>query len=246
MRLREAGFRDDRDVNGDAVRFIRTVVAEYGTYAAEVYLGGLMACANDAYRPEQALPRQAAMDYHAPQAEALARAGVDFILAATLPAYEEAVGLAHLLGRFDPPYILSFVVRSSGKLLDGMPLWRAIDRIDTLAEIPPAFYMVNCVHPECYASAMTALSKHKSFMEDRVLGLQANSSSLPPEKLDGLDHIEEEDPERWALLLRYISRVWPLRMVGGCCGTDARHIAALARELVEEIGETETRRARVW
>ena len=85
-RLRAAGFSDDCDVNRDAVLFLRDVCAEYGSYSSEVFVGGLLACANDAYRPEETLTRCQAEEYHAPQAAALAEAGVDFLLAATLPA----------------------------------------------------------------------------------------------------------------------------------------------------------------
>ena len=245
-RLKAAGFSDTQDVNGDCVRFVREIVAEYGSYASEVYVGGLIACANDAYKPQETLTRQAAAEYHAFHAEALANAGVDFIMAATLPAFDEALGMADVLGRFKPPYILSFVVRAGGGLLDRTPLWKAIDKIDTLAEIPPAYYMINCVHPEHFASAVTAQSARHPHIDERILGLQANTSRLSPEKLDSLDHLDESDPEHWAFLLRHMSKVWPMKVIGGCCGTDGRHIACLARELVEEIDEAEIRRARVW
>ncbi len=245
-RLQDAGFTNAQAVNGDSVRFVREVVAGYGSYAAEVYVGGLMACANDAYKPEQTLPRKEAVSYHAAQAEALAKADADFIMAATLPAMEEAVGLAQLLATFSVPYMLSFVLRQNGKLLDGTPLWQAIERIDQLAPVPPAYYMVNCVHPLNFGLAiLTQMRKHE-FVETRVIGLQANTSRLSPEQLDGAEQLDEDDPDEWATTMRYVSRICPLKIAGGCCGTDARHIAALAQQLTEEVAEVELRNAKTW
>jgi len=247
-RLHQAGFEEQREVNRDCVQFVRSVAAEYGSFASHVFVGGLMGCANDAYKPQESLNRSEAIDYHLPQAEALAESGVDYIMAATLPALEEALGLAKVLGRFKPPYILSFIVRRNGWLLDRTPLWKAIDKIDTVVETPPSYYMANCVHPYVYVEAISTQSKkHMTMIESRVLGLQANTSQLSPEELEGHDHVEGDDePEHWAFLLRHMSKVWPLKVIGGCCGTDGRHIAALASELVEEIDEAAARRSRVW
>ncbi len=243
-RLRQAGFRDEQNVNGDGVRFVRSIVAEYGSFANDVFVGGLMACAHDAYRPEQTLTRQEAVAYHTAQAEALAEAEVDFILAATLPAIEEAIGLAQLLATLPVPYMLSFVLRQNGTLLDGTPLWEALERIDHLAPAPPAYYMVNCVHPRNFGLAMLAQGAKHELVSEQVIGLQANTSRLSPDQLDGTEELDEDDPDMWASTFRHVSREYRVKIAGGCCGTDARHIVALAQQLTEEQKEVELRNAK--
>ena len=245
-RITQAGF-SHRDVNGDCVQFLKDVRDEFGSYAADVYVAGLMACANDAYKPQEKLKRRDAMAYHASQAEALVKAGVDFIMPATLPAYEEAAGIALLLSKLDAPYVVSFVLDERARLLDGLPLWKAMDRIDTLVDRPPLFYMVNCVHHLNFATGVMGQAIKHSFVDYRVMGLQGNTSRLHPEKLDGMDQIVvDEDPDNWAEIFRYVSRVAPIKIAGGCCGTDGRYIAALARHLVAEMEEIELRNAKVW
>lgn len=245
-RLQDAGFSAGHDVNGDGVRFLRGIAAEYGSSANDVFVGGLMACANDAYRPEQTLTRKEAVAHHALQAQALAKAQVDFIWAATLPAIEEAIGLAQLLATFSVPYMLSFVLRRNGTLLDGTPLSEAIEQIDLLVAASPAYYMVNCVHPLNFGIAILAQGAKHALVSERVIGLQANTSRLSPEQLDGAEELDEDDPDIWAAEFRYVSRVCPLKIAGGCCGTDARHITALAQQLTEEQKEVELRNAKTW
>src|ERR1039457_6426611 len=115
------------DVNGDNFSFLDALRKSYGVYAEKVVICGLMSCRGDAYSPADALAVDEARVFHAWQAGKLADAGVDFLLAATLPAFSEATGLALALAATGRPYMLSFVVRPEGTLLDGTPLKDAID-----------------------------------------------------------------------------------------------------------------------
>ncbi|NTW16946.1 MAG: homocysteine S-methyltransferase family protein, partial [Syntrophaceae bacterium] len=137
-----AGF----DVNGDNVRFLDALRESYGGYSQKVLICGLMSCRGDAYDAADALAVDEALEFHAWQAEKLAEAGVDFLLAATLPALSEATGLALALAATGKPYALSFVVRPEGTLLDGTPLNTAIDGIDAAVIPRPFAYLINCTH----------------------------------------------------------------------------------------------------
>jgi homocysteine S-methyltransferase len=231
------------DVNGDDVRFMAGLVAQYGDYARQVFLGGLMGCAGDAYRPQGALAAREAESFHAPQAQALAHAGVDFLMAATLPAYSEALGLARGMARCGKPYVLSFVLRPGGTLLDGTPLHKAVRRIDASVSPAPTFYLVNCVHPTVFEQACecelarspapgdpAALGKPAAWA-GRVLGLQGNTSSRSPEQLDGLAQLETEEPSTFAAAMLRLHERFGTRVLGGCCGTDDRHIARIAEHM---------------
>ena len=116
-RIDEAGYTGV-DVNGDNFKFLDKLRRSYGEYAAKVVICGLMSCYGDAYKPAEALGADEAREFHSWQAEQLAETGVDFLLAATLPACSEALGLAQALAATGKPYMISFVVRPEGTLLD--------------------------------------------------------------------------------------------------------------------------------
>jgi len=233
-RLRQAGFDDQIDVNGDCARFLASIRAEYGTYADQVFVGGLMSCQGDAYKPTEALPADEAAAFHRPQARALAAAGVDFLLAATLPAASEALGLARAMAGCNLPYALSFVLRPSGTLLDGTPLHQAVAMIDSAVNPAPLFYMANCVHPTVFESAFAAEISQSPAVGRRVIGLQANTSTKSPEELDNLGSLDGAQPEPFANAMVGLHHWFGTKILGGCCGTDNRHIAAIARRIGQE------------
>jgi homocysteine S-methyltransferase len=236
-RLRAAGFSDRDDVNGDGFRFLSAIRESYGAYARRVCIGGLMGCANDAYKPEVALSEDEAGAYHEHQARALSEAGVDFLMAATLPAVSEAAGIATAMAGYGVPYTLSFVLRPTGTLLDGTPLIEAVARIDSGAHPAPLGYMVNCVHPTVFAEALSRAISLSAGVGERVIGLEANISARSPEELDDLDHIDEADsPEALADGMLDAHRRFGVKILGGCCGTDDRHIRCMAERIADFLG----------
>lgn len=228
-RLAAAGFGDDVDVNGDGVRFIDQVRSAYPSHSDRIFIGGLMGCNGDAYQPIEALPRSEAVEFHEPQASALAHGGSDFLMAATLPAFSEAAGIAEAMARAGIPYIVSFVIRPTAELLDNTPLWDAILRIDTEVDPKPMGYLINCVHPSVFDQAMQIMRAQSPSALSRILGLQANTSAKSPEELDNADALESEEPEPFALAMEALHDEFGMKILGGCCGTDHRHIAAIAR-----------------
>ncbi len=229
-RLRAARLAD-RDVNADNVAFVREQIYRCGPYASRVMLGGLMGCRGDAYRPAETLSADEAREFHLPQARALAAGGVDFLHAATLPAVAEALGLARAMATCGRPYVLSFVLRPTGTCLDGTPLEEAVSGIDREVSPPPTAYFVNCVHPAVLIEALRQATARDAGVRTRVVGLQANTSALSPEELDSRPVLDCEAPEPFAEAMAAAAREFDLRVLGGCCGTDHRHIAAIARRL---------------
>jgi homocysteine S-methyltransferase len=221
-----------RDLNGDAVRFLQAIRDASGAYGAKVYIGGLLGCRGDAYKPREALSRDAARAFHGAQARALADAGADYLLASTMPEINEALGMAEALASTGCPYIVSVVVRRSGSLLDGTPIDEALSRVDEHVCPRPLGYSVNCVHNSTLDTALRTPAGRRALDTGRLLGLQANTSARSPEELDGSDELDGETPEDFASGMCALRKQFGLRMLGGCCGTDASHIAALARGLV--------------
>ena len=229
-RITAAGFAGV-DVNGDNVRFLNALRESYGPYGEKIAVCGLMGCRGDAYLPSEALAVEAARDFHAWQAERLAEAGVDFLLPATLPALSEATGLALALSATGTPYLLSFVVRPEGTLLDGTPLKDAIAAIDAVAGTAPLGYLINCTHASFARSALCHDDNSSPQVRRRVIGLLANTAALSPEELNDSATLVEEEPEAFGRSVAGLHDELGLKILGGCCGTDDRHISALARLL---------------
>lgn len=227
-RLRKAGFKDSDDVNKEGFRFLDALRKEQEEYAGRIYIGGLLGCRGDAYKPWEALREDEAAAFHGTQVAALANAGVDFLMAATLPAVSEAKGMARAMALSGLPYILSFVARDTGTLLDETALDEALSRIEAGTDPLPLGYMINCVHPSVLKKTFATLNESA---RGRIIGLQANTSRKSPEDLDGLDALDSEEPAGFALQMKELHESFGIKVLGGCCGTDDRHIEEIAKSV---------------
>lgn len=217
-RIAASPFRG-RSVNRDHVTFLRDLAAETG---GTVFVAGMSGPHGDGYRPSEAPSRERASMIHRKQIEELAESGVDALFAATLPSLEEALGIGDVMASTGRPWIVSFVVRPSATLLDGMPLAEAIRELDAIS--PNALGIsLNCVHPTVAAAALSQL---EPALARRVVAFQGNTSALSPEELDGQAELKGDDASRFAASLAGIAGDIPV--VGGCCGTDTSHMIALA------------------
>lgn len=220
-----------REVNADNVRLLQDLRAATGSYAAKVVIGGMIGCRGDAYRPDEALDAREARVFHAWQADRLAVAGADFLIAITQPALSEALGLAGAMAATGRPYLVSFVVRPTGILLDGTPLGEALAAIDGAVRPQPTGYLINCTHPDFARAALWHPTHASPQARKRVIGLLANTAALSPELLDGQEKLIEAEPAAFAANMASLAHDSGLRILGGCCGTDDRHIRCLAAEL---------------
>ena len=234
-RIAAAGL-EGRDVNGDNFRFLDSLRKSCGAYAAKVFICGLMSCRGDAYRPADALPVEVARRFHAWQIARLAASGVDFIMASTLPALSEATGIAQALAASGLPSLISFVARPEGTLLDGTPLRDAIAAIDAAASPGPFCYLINCTHASVFRRALSDPANSSDLVRSRVAGLLANTSALSPEELDNSDSLVEEDPGVFGRAVAALRDDFGMKLLGGCCGTDHRHIRSLAQLLAGQAG----------
>jgi S-methylmethionine-dependent homocysteine/selenocysteine methylase len=230
-RIERAGYKN-MDVNGDNFRFLDGLRQSYGEYARKIVICGLLSCRGDAYDQSEALTSDHAHRFHSWQANRLAEAGVDFLLAATLPALSEATGLARALAATAKPYIISFVLRSAGTLLDRTPLKDAISTIDGDVNPKPIAYMANCTHASIFKSAIRHEVNSSDAVRKRLAGLFANTAALEPEELDNSEELVEEDPQTFGKSVAGLHGELGMKILGGCCGTDERHIDNLAKQLV--------------
>lgn len=234
-RMEISGYLN-RPVNEDNFKFLDSIRSRYGDYSQKIKIGGLTGCANDAYDPAQALSFEKAEQFHSWQLEKLYNAGVDFFIASTLPDLFEAAGIAKAMSKFGIPYIISFIVRKDGTLLDGRSLHNAVYFIDSIVDPKPSYYMLNCVHPSVAYAALKAEEPFLPVLKQRIIGIQANTSSKSPEELDGSVELHCEAPEAFAGGLFDLHNDFGFKILGGCCGTDDRHIRSIAERIYESRG----------
>lgn len=217
------------DVNGDAVRFLKRLRTRWESWSANIFVGGLIGCKNDCYKAGEGLSIKEAKAFHFWQINQLAKAGVDFLMAATLPAVPEATGIALAMAKTDIPYIISFVISRHGRILDGNSLERAFGEIDAACSRPPLGYMINCAYP----SFLNTHQQSKSVLE-RLIGFQANASSLDHTELDGTGTLKADELSDWGNRMILLNRRFGVKILGGCCGTGREHLDYLVDHIHRE------------
>lgn len=228
-RVGKAGY--EASIIVDNVRVLKQLKQDSGI---EMYVGGLMGCEGDAYKAEGALEEEEAERFHWWQAELFQKAGVDFLYAGIMPALEEATGMARAMAKTGLPYIISFTIQKDGRLLDGTTITDAIRYIDSRVRPVPLCYMTNCVHPNIVREAILQPFNQNEIVRERFLGIQANTSPLTYEELDGSLDLKSSEPEELAESIKQLSKVSGMKIFGGCCGTDGRHMEQIAKSLVEK------------
>lgn len=212
----------------DNVRFLRDIQKESGI---EMYVGGLAGCKGDAYTAEGALSEEEAYNFHSWTTARFLDAGVDFLYAGIMPSLPEAAGFARAAGNTGIPYIISFTVQRDGRLIDGSSIAEAIRYIDGNTPDKPVCYMSNCVHPSILREALSKSFNRTQEVQERFLGIQANTSPLSYAELDGASDLKCSEPESFADEMLRLSDISRIKIWGGCCGTDDRHIESLAKRL---------------
>ncbi len=218
-------------INGMAVTLLQERRRAAGLEDS-VYIAGVIGPRRDGYDPVQAPGSEEAADYHRVQAETLAGLGVDLLYAPTFASAGELLGVACAMAATGRDYALAPVIGEDAAMPDGTPIDRAIAAIDGRAPRPPLHYMVGCVHPSRFRRALPPGPK---VLHGRIAGLKANASELPPEELDRLDHLDEGVAETFGVQMASLHDSHGLTVLGGCCGTNQRHIAALARNLTVSV-----------
>lgn len=212
----------------DNAAFLKNIQRASG---AEMYIGGLMGCRGDAYTGEGALAETEARAFHQWQADLFLTAGVDFLFAGIMPTLPEASGMAQAMAGTGLPYIISFTIEKNGRMIDGTPISDAIAHIDGSVQAKPACYMANCVHPKIVYEALQKPFNQNPLVRRRFLGLQANTSPLPYNQLDGALDLKCSEPEAFADEMMKLRGASAIKIFGGCCGTDNRHMEQIACRL---------------
>ena len=190
---------------------------------ADVLVGGCIGPRGDGYTVEATMTADEAERYHAPQVETFAGSTADLVsfLTATYP--DEAVGAVRAAETAGIPAVVSFTVETDGRLPDGTGLREAVERVDEETGGAAAYYMINCAHPTHFEDVLDG-----GDWLARVRGVRANASRMSHAELDESETLDDGDPLELAGDYERLRGHFPsLNVVGGCCGTDERHVEAV-------------------
>jgi S-methylmethionine-dependent homocysteine/selenocysteine methylase len=209
-------------INRQAVTFLRGLTETWSDRVGETRVSGQIGPRGDGYRPGAAVDPDEAAAYHRPQIAAFHEAGADLATALTLTDVGEALGVVAAARDVGLPVAVSFTVETDGRLPGGMTVADAVAEVDAAGG--PAYFLLNCAHPE---HIERGLGEDGAWRE-RIQGLRVNASTMSHEELDEAAELDDGDPVALASAHERLEAALPaVRIVGGCCGTDARHVAAM-------------------
>lgn len=214
------------NVNRRAIQLIDEVRDEYRTKLPSVIISGCIGPRGDGYVPSNAMTGREAQAYHSAQIRTFAASSADLVTAITMNYVEEAIGIARAAQQANMPVVISFTVETDGNLPTGQTLRSAIEQVDEVTAGYPAYYMINCAHPTHFEHLLA----EGGMWLDRIRGIRANASHRSHAELNDAPDLDEGNPvELGVQYARLKKRLPHLSVMGGCCGTDHRHIEQIAQ-----------------
>jgi S-methylmethionine-dependent homocysteine/selenocysteine methylase len=212
-------------LNRKAISLMEQLRDEAGVPAV---ISGCIGPQGDGYSPAAELSAAEARDYHSTQIATFADTAADMVTALTITYADEAIGITRAAGDAGLPAVISFTLETDGRLPSGQQLGDAIEQVDDATDPAPAYYMINCAHPTHFEAVLDSDAGWLA----RIRGLRANASSKSHAELDEADELDDGDSVD--LGVRHVAlreKLPALTVVGGCCGTDHRHVGEIIRRL---------------
>jgi S-methylmethionine-dependent homocysteine/selenocysteine methylase len=210
--------------NADGIALLREIREAEETARSPMVLSGCLGPRGDGYAPDRFMSAAEAEDYHGRQVRVFETAGADMVTALTMTYVEEGIGIARAAEAAGIPAVIAFTVETDGCLRSGMELAEAVEACDAATGGYPAYYMVNCAHPTHFRDRLTG-----GDWLGRIGGIRANASKMSHAELDEAPELDPGDPVELGQDYRALMAVLPrLRVLGGCCGTDHRHIGEIS------------------
>jgi S-methylmethionine-dependent homocysteine/selenocysteine methylase len=226
------GYReaDMAEVNRQAVALLDDLRRLFESERSPMVISGCVGPRGDGYRVENAMTAEAAQAYHAKQVDVFALTSADMVTAITMTYAEEAIGVTKAAQAVGMPVAISFTVETDGRLPSGQSLKDAIQAVDAATGKGPAYYMINCAHPDHFEDALKA---GEGWVK-RIRGLRANASRMSHAELDEATVLDDGNPTELGRQYRDLrTRLPQITVMGGCCGTDHRHIEAICHACTE-------------
>lgn len=222
------------DANHKAIAMLEDIRDRYETESSPMVISGCIGPRGDGYVAGNTMSEAEAEVYHHPQMSTFHEADVDLISAITMTYPEEAIGIVRAARALDLPIVISFTVETDGNLPTGQPLREALTQVDQATGHAPAYYMINCAHPTHFLHLMGEPWSH------RIRGIRANASARSHAELNESVDLDDGNPAELAShYLELRKRLKNLNVVGGCCGTDERHVEAMCMAFLQDNGRTD-------
>ncbi len=213
------------EANRRSVEFMEDLRHQTAGWDRPILIEGVVGPRGDGYTSSSAMSAAEAERYHSAQLQAFADSAVDLATALTITYAEEAIGLVRAARRAGLPVAVSFTVETDGRLASGQALRDAIPQVDAETDGAAAHFMINCAHPTHFTSA---LEDDGPWLE-RIRGLRANASTRSHSELDEAADLDHGDPADLGMRYAGLRTTLPnLTILGGCCGTDIRHVTAIS------------------
>ena len=213
-------------VNRESIELMHELKARHAHRTTPIVVSGCVGPRGDGYDPGQVMSPTEAAAYHAYQIGVFAEAKADMTTAITMTNASEAIGFVHAAAHVGLPSVVSFTVETDGRLPTGQNLAEAVAEVDAATGSAPAYYMINCAHPTHFESVMSADEEWTR----RIRGLRANASRRSHQELNDAPDLDAGDPIELANQYRDLLRRHPqITVLGGCCGTDHRHIQSISK-----------------
>lgn len=213
------------DANRQAILLLAEVRSEFESEASPMVVSGCIGPRGDGYDASVQMSTTDAANYHAMQIATFREAGADMVTAITMNYADEAIGVVRAAHAADMPVVISFTVETDGTLPSGQTLKEAIEQVDAATDNGPSYYMINCAHPSHFDSTLETGAAWTL----RIRGLRANASRCSHAELDEAEILDEGNPEEFGGEHAAIIAQHPhINVLGGCCGTDRRHVESIA------------------
>lgn len=215
-------------LTADAIDLARNIADEWESKVDPILINGVIGPSGDGYDPTNAPDEYMAERLHQPQVDVFADKRVDMVSALTITNVPEAIGVVRAANNRDLPIVISFTVETDGRLPTGESLADAIGITDAATDATPLYYMINCAHPDHYGSLVAS----DAAWLQRLGGIRSNASRLSHAELDVAETLDDGDPDEFGHLhLQIFNQMPHLRVIGGCCGTDDRHVQCVSHHL---------------
>jgi len=219
------------EINRDAINFIADLRDEFAGNRGPIVLNGVIGPCGDAYAPESMISADAAARHHAQQIGWLAETEVDMVTALTFTQSSEAIGIVRAANDAGLPIAVSFTVETDGRLPTGQPIGEAISEVDASTSQGAAYFMINCAHPDHFKNVL-----HDEKWLRRIRGFRCNASRCSHAELDEAETLDAGDPIELSQLYRELAVAMPwIKVFGGCCGSDLRHVTAIADKVLPNV-----------
>jgi len=229
---RKLGYSSEQiaDFNRKGIELLQDIRSEYEGDVSPIVISGCMGPRGDGYSTDIAMTANEAETYHHAQIATFRETEADMVAAFTIPYIAEGIGIALAARSEEMPVVISFTVETNGRLPSGEKLKDAVEKVDAATDNTPAYYMINCAHPTHFINVL-----REGEWTKRIMAVRANASTKSHAELNNSSKLDESNPEELSSSYNDLLMILEnLNVLGGCCGTDHRHVMEICKMFVNK------------